>query len=96
MRDTVTALLALGRLPTAASSADQVGAFERALAGIHPPLTDDEAEALLAMFHDEGAEDGFGMAWSLVHLIETSPTPMPRHDAGPAAGEWLRLLFDRQ
>ena len=38
---------------------------------VKPPVTDEEAEELVECF---GPDDCFSLAWSLVHLVETSPT----------------------
>ena len=51
---------------------------------VKPPVTDEEAEELVECFGPDeeaeelvecfGPDDCFSLAWSLVHLVETSPT----------------------
>lgn len=38
------------------------------------PLTEEEAVALLVCF---GPDDAFGLAWTLLHLIEATPGGVP-------------------
>lgn len=91
MREEVEALLALGPLPTE-NDARSVAPFEDALHAIQSPLSDDEAKALLALF---GPDDCFGLAWTLLHLIETSPTPFPQERPDQNANPWHQLLYAR-
>ncbi|MEU0382903.1 hypothetical protein [Streptomyces chartreusis] len=43
---------------------------QRLLERIPKPVTDDEAQALATLF---GPDNCFGLAWTLLHLIETAP-----------------------
>ncbi|WP_420004050.1 hypothetical protein [Arenibacterium sp. LLYu02] len=92
MRPEVSKLLLLGCLPSEEASLSEVKPFEIALEQISPPLTNEEAEALLCCF---GVDDSFGLAWQLVHLIETSPDAYP--DSEPEEGDnyWLKVLYAR-
>ncbi|MFD6231890.1 hypothetical protein ACFWFZ_34360 [Streptomyces sp. NPDC060232] len=55
--------------------------------------TVEEAEALGACF---GPDDCYGVSWSLVHLIETSPGPVPQvTQPGPDADDWHHTLWNR-
>lgn len=58
------------------------------------PVTDEEAQALTACF---GSDDAFGVAWSLLHLIETAPGAMTATygDTGTADNEWVQRLNAR-
>ena len=57
------------------------------------PPTRAEAAALLACF---GPDDAFGLAWSLLHLIETAPMGIPiDHKPSASENEWIRRLWDR-
>ncbi|XMA39044.1 hypothetical protein O1157_27230 [Streptomyces albogriseolus] len=55
-------------------------------------MTAVEARALLTCF---GPDDCYGLAWSLLHLVETGPGPAFTADPGPDANEWHRRLFLR-
>ena len=57
------------------------------------PVTDDEAALLIRCF---GPDDCFGLAWTLLHLIETAPGRLPlKAEPSPAENEWVRRLWDR-
>lgn len=71
MQPSVKALVQLGQLPSSAdATVDALKAFEDHLKRVEAPVSDDEAKALVKLF---GPDDCFGLAWSLVHLIETAP-----------------------
>jgi len=71
MRTTIKEILALGPLPASdRASVGQLQSFEAALEAITRPLSQDEATELAKLF---GPDDCFGLAWSLLHLIETAP-----------------------
>ena len=53
--------------PIAGDEPEQMERYQ----SVKPPVTDEEAEELVECF---GPDDCFGLAWSLVHLVETSPT----------------------
>jgi hypothetical protein len=66
--------------------------LETLLAEVQTPVTDDEARALVRLF---GPDDCFGLAWSLLHLVETSPD-WPIDDAlDGLSGEWIDRLKER-
>ncbi|WP_207545917.1 MULTISPECIES: hypothetical protein [Salipiger] len=91
MREEIKKLVAMGPL----QSEDDTRSIERleeALHSIKSPVTDEEAEALLTVF---GPDDCFGLSWTLLHLVETSPTPFPQEQPGPEANPWLQLLYAR-
>ncbi len=93
VRDEVRRLAELG--PLAAEDDDDddlLEAQEEALLAIERPVTDEEAGLLLTVF---GPDDCFGMAWTLLHLVETSPTPYPRAEPAAEANEWHRRLWRR-
>ena len=95
MRKEVVALVELGKIPESTASVDAVENFEATLRKITPPLNDDEAEMLIELFSPQ-CDDGFGMAWTVLHLVETSPTPFPKERPAGDAGYWVNLLYDRQ
>lgn len=85
----VEALIKLGPLPSAKhATVPKLQEIEK----IQSPISDDDARVLLTMF---GPDDCFGLAWSLIHLIETSPG-WPIEDAlNSFRGEWIELLKER-
>jgi hypothetical protein len=93
MRESVRAFLHHCPLPTEEAPVAEVEAAERLIGAIETPLNDQEAEALLACF---GPDACFGLAWSLLHLIETSPTAFPQVEPETTANPWVRLLWERQ
>lgn len=90
IRNEVANFLSLGPLPTASLDTEEVKKFQNALEQIQPPLTDEEAFALLGSF---GEDDCYGLAWTLVHLIETSPTPYPEEEPEEGDNFWLHALY---
>lgn len=71
IRREVAQFTASGPLPAEeCSSGDQIKEHEDTLLRISPPVSDEEARVLVRMF---GPDDCFGLAWALVHLIETAP-----------------------
>ncbi len=94
MREEIRRLVSLGPLP-ASANADEGGlkAYEDLLKQISPPVTDEEARALIGLF---GPDDCYGLAWTLLHLIETAPD-WPIKEALPrgAQNEWVRRLRER-
>lgn len=92
-RPEVLRFYALGPLP-ASSTATEEGLAQRTdlLAAIGPPLHRDEASLLLQCF---GPDDCFGVAWTLLHLIETTPGGAVGMAPEGHANEWLRRLWKR-
>lgn len=93
MQQSICELLRLGQLPDSASAdVSMIRALEEQLAKVQTPITDDEACALLTLF---GADDCFGLAWTLLHLIETAPGWPVRDALDSMQGEWARRLRER-
>jgi len=92
LRPEVLHFLALGPLPPSQATDAEIEQFEQALAQIEAPLTVAEAKALLSSF---GPDDCFGLAWSLVHLIESAPVPVATGPLPESADDWVRLLWSR-
>ena len=93
MRLEVRQLLSLGPLLSESEAAEEtVTRPEVALRAIQPPLSLEEAVAVVSLF---GPDTCFGLAWSLLHLIETAPgwEEYARHL--PNEGEWADLLRQR-
>jgi hypothetical protein len=85
----------MGPFPDSASAAyeqERLEEYHRRLESIAKPVSDDEAEALLGLF---GPDDCFGLAWTLVHLVESAPG-WPLVDRIPESGSpWLQVLRER-
>lgn len=84
IRPQVSAFVALGELPSERGEPDEAlgDAVERAEAFldlIERPVTDEEAHVLAECF---GEDVCFGLAWSLLHLIETAPSARTRQPEG--------------
>jgi hypothetical protein len=94
VRPKVQQLVDLGAFP-ASSDADKHDIDRRGaiLTSITPPVTRDEALALLACF---GPDEAFGLAWTLLHLIETAPGGPPiASKPGASENEWIRRMWER-
>ena len=95
MRESVIQFTSLGRLPEE-ETADvaQLQEFEAALKTIERPVSNQEAVALLSSF-PTGEHSCFGLAWSLLHLIETAPgwpyQEVRLHEANP----WVKTMLER-
>ncbi|MFI6462174.1 hypothetical protein [Streptomyces sp. NPDC050538] len=51
-----------------------------------------EVRALVACFRPD---DCYGVAWTLLHLIETGPNPVLAAEPAPDADEWHQRLYRR-
>lgn len=93
MQSVIEQLVKLGPLPS--SPKPDVAALERIqalLAKVERPISDEDARALVTMF---GPDDCFGLAWTVLHLIETSPG-WPLEDVlGERGNEWIERLRQR-
>ena len=90
MQQAISALLGLGPLPrSTAAAVPTMQAFEEQLSKVQTPITDEEACALVGLF---GPDDCLGLAWTLLHLIETAPGwPVDSALVGHE-GEWIDRL----
>ena len=71
LRPAIQELVLLGPFPSSRQCEQRVIDARAVLLGrIEPPVTDEEARALITLF---GPDDYFGGAWTLVHLIESAP-----------------------
>ena len=72
MRKEVALIAKLGPLPSeSTASVELLKQLDAAYRAIERPITDEEAIALVEVFGEDGC---FGLASSLVHLIETAPS----------------------
>jgi hypothetical protein len=73
MQTAVVELARMGSLPMSADADPKiVERWQNLLAAVKTPVSDDEARALVRVF---GPDDCFGLAWTLLHLIETAHGP---------------------
>jgi len=71
VRPEIARLGELGPFPSSVvADAETVGTFADLLLSIKPPVTDEEARMLVGLF---GPDDLFGMAYTVIHLVETAP-----------------------
>jgi hypothetical protein len=92
LQHAVKALVALGPLPAAEdATVSVIAAFEEHLAKVSTPVTDQEAAQLAKLF---GPDECFGLAWTLLHLIETSPSPLAESHF-VSASPWAEILRER-
>jgi hypothetical protein len=93
MQPAIIAVLRLGPLPSSAmASVPTMQAFEDQLAKVQTPVADEEACALVKLF---GPDDCFGLAWTLLHLIETAPGWPVAGALDGLEGEWIDRLRER-
>ncbi|MGW3657044.1 hypothetical protein ACWD6R_15730 [Streptomyces sp. NPDC005151] len=92
MRPEVHAFVADGPLPDWDASEEEIDRRDKQLVAISRPVTAEEAMALVACF---GPDDCYGVAWSLLHLIETGPNPVLTAEPDPGANEWHHTLWTR-
>jgi hypothetical protein len=93
MRQEIIELIEHGPLPPSkGADVNWLKRHEELMKRVTRPVTDDEACALAKLF---GPDDCFGVAWSLVHLIETAPGwPLPSC-LPDSNNEWIRVLRSR-
>ena len=98
VRASVDALAGLGRMPTdaqAEAEPDLADRWEAVVGELHAArdVTDDEAAALVQLFPEDDS-DSYGVAWTLVHVIESAPGwPVPA--LAQADGPWADVLRQR-
>ncbi len=93
MQPAVENLLKLGPLPSSSGLAvAKLERFQNLLTQVRRPISDDEARALVRLF---GPDDSFGLAWTLLHIIESAPG-WPLHDVlGDSHNDWIEILKQR-
>ena len=99
VRPAVAELVALGRMPTDEQADTEPVRADRweALVGVvstSGDVTDDEVSALVGLLPEDDS-DSYGVAWTLVHVIESAPG-WPLQDALERAdGPWADVLRQR-
>ncbi len=84
--------MAGGPLPDWDADGEEIDRRYNQLEAIAKPVTGEEARALADCF---GPDDCYGVAWTLLHLIETGPNPVLTTEPAPDAGEWHHRLWVR-
>ncbi|MDV5143340.1 hypothetical protein R1T08_03220 [Streptomyces sp. SBC-4] len=93
MTPDVHAFVADRPLPDWDADEKEIDRRNKQLVAVSRPFTAEEAHALAAGF---GPDDCYGVTWSLAHLIETGPGPVPRVTRpGSSSGEWQHTLWNR-
>lgn len=91
MQNPVRELLKMGSLPLEEEAdPDVIGKYEELVLKIKAPLTKGEATALVALLGDDSC---YGLAWTLIHAIETAPTYVI--DDHLKNRDFVRMLEDR-
>ena len=92
IRSEIRDLVALGPFPSAENvDLATIKRQQELLQCIHAPVTDDESRALVRLF---GPDDYFGLAWTVLHLIELAPG-WPLWDCLSDSNEWNARLQSR-
>lgn len=99
MRPEVVELVALARMPTTAQSdLDPVRAdrWEDLVGRLSAQgdVTDDEARSLVDLLPEDGS-DSYGVAWALVHVVESAPGWPLAAALDRAEGPWVDVLRRR-
>lgn len=93
MRAEVLCLQELGQLPLErTATVEQVRAVEALVKGLSKPATDEEARALVRVFRDDSC---FGLAWVVLHFIESAPGWPLMDCLTEDSNEWIKELRER-
>jgi hypothetical protein len=91
MRPEIAHLVSKGPLPNSSGGIQQIKEWQEALENIQAPLSDEEAEAVAALFPTND-DDCFGLAWSLIYLVETSPSWLLQRCPQETENPWISRL----
>ena len=93
MRPEIKRLVLLGPLPSEPeASVEHLRQVEALLLSVTKPVSNEEARALVRLF---GPDNCFGLAWPILHLIESAPG-WPLVDClANSSNEWVASLRDR-
>ncbi|HEY7382528.1 MAG TPA: hypothetical protein VH743_02575 [Beijerinckiaceae bacterium] len=93
IQDAVMELAKLGSLPaSAACDIARLQAVQEIMRRIKRPISNDDARVLIGLF---GPDDCFGLAWALLHLIETAPDWPLADCLDQPHNEWIDRLKKR-
>lgn len=90
MRQEIIELCRLGAFPSSnAVDLAVIKKQEYLLLSIERPVSNDEARALMSLF---GPDDYYGLAWTVLHLVESAPD-WPLWDClEDTSNEWIQTL----
>jgi hypothetical protein len=91
MRTEICRLAALGKLPSETAPPSLIAERELLVRSLAAPVSLDEAQALATVLGDD---DCFGLAWTLIHLIESAPGWNADH-VPSGSSPWLATLRSR-
>jgi hypothetical protein len=99
MRPEIIELERLGQMPGEATVLreglnEMVGTYEPLLGSIREPVTDDEARILVNLL-GPGPDSLFGLAWTVLHLVESAPGWPLADCLTHTESEWIRRLNRR-
>src|SRR3989442_75473 len=94
MRQEVVELGELGPLPPSdkvvrENLQELVDKYEKLIMSIKKPVTDEEARVLVRVF---GSDDGFGLVWPLIALVESAPGWPLADCLQDMSNEWIQTL----
>jgi hypothetical protein len=93
VRAEVARLVELGRFPNELDvTEDEVQKREEPIRALSTPVSDAEARLLLGIL---GEDDFWGMAWSIVTLIESAPGYPDWEGIEQIVGDWRDTLWRR-
>lgn len=98
MQNCIKQLVELGKFPTADESVrdphgqEHIEEVERLIKSISCPVSNEEALALSKVFGEDGY---FGLAQTLMHIIETAPNWPLQQVFENNENEWIRMLKHR-
>jgi hypothetical protein len=93
MRSELQTFASLGSFPSEHEALPEIIAkHQTALHSISAPITDEEAKVLVSLF---GPDDCFGLAWSILNLIETAPSWPILEILTDGGNEWIKTLRER-
>lgn len=93
MREEIKKLVSKGVLPAeGVANIEDLKSIELAISLIDAPLSDDEAKALVSIL---GVDECFGIAWSILHLVETAPHWPIKECLTETNNTWISILIKR-
>jgi hypothetical protein len=94
IRPSIADFLAAGPLPDEDQPVEAIARAQDLLERVEAeePVTDEEAQALTAGFGIDGC---FGLAWTLLSVIETAPGAQTAEYAAGTGNEWIERLRSR-
>ncbi|WP_157850261.1 hypothetical protein [Streptomyces rimosus] len=79
-------------MPSEDAPLEEIEEANRLLENIAPPVSDEDAQLLATAF---GSDDCYGMAATLMHLIETAPGAHNASYSHDPHNMWVKRLNDR-